>query len=517
MPTRRIILPFLHAIILMVCAQRAIGGDYSFPHASIEWMVTDSELIARCRLIEAASDPTGKWTRATFDLTEVLKGEPLQQVTVFTRSDLFARKLAIPLHEEQIMFFQQTSFDAAGPNAKGSIYPYKPNADWIIDLDQAHRNEQKVLARTADLRELTSMPEVEEAIKTAIASNAQPINPWPRRFGKFFGLWRTRAAGPIGVTIPFMRGSKYAGLHLIVPLDSRIASMPYAESFDVIQFIESKRNIELLKEELNKDSFSRLSRDGDFWSVSSYKRWDAYRSLQAWGVEVKRPAIDVPDDLYIVVTWWSVIASTLLVLLSLTLVSRVARRRLDARRRTFRIAFFDALTLVSVMLALLVAFQWIEGDRVNDAIFANSSARFMARLSNNSLNLYRTTPWPKPIPLSVACYKSPELFKKHLTLRTEISSIKRSAIGFKWIKTTQGASWPTSFALTIPAWSLLILFMLLPGSRALNGLWRGMRARRKSRAGLCRKCGYDLRAGHDRCPECGSISTVPRSTTLGRV
>ncbi len=52
-------------------------------------------------------------------------------------------------------------------------------------------------------------------------------------------------------------------------------------------------------------------------------------------------------------------------------------------------------------------------------------------------------------------------------------------------------------------WTLSLVSALAPA------LWLGrrLRARRRSRAGLCVCCGYDLRATRDRCPECGTVPT----------
>jgi hypothetical protein len=57
-----------------------------------------------------------------------------------------------------------------------------------------------------------------------------------------------------------------------------------------------------------------------------------------------------------------------------------------------------------------------------------------------------------------------------------------------------GVGWST------PYWFLLLLCSLPPGLRA----YLFLRRRRQHRLGLCRRCGYDLRATPDRCPECGA-------------
>jgi hypothetical protein len=63
---------------------------------------------------------------------------------------------------------------------------------------------------------------------------------------------------------------------------------------------------------------------------------------------------------------------------------------------------------------------------------------------------------------------------------------------------------------TVPLWLLVPLFAIPPVR------WARRRRREKLRnaAALCVRCGYDLRASHDRCPECGEPIRVPASIGL---
>lgn len=55
----------------------------------------------------------------------------------------------------------------------------------------------------------------------------------------------------------------------------------------------------------------------------------------------------------------------------------------------------------------------------------------------------------------------------------------------------------------MPYWFALCLVLLWPASRVLVVL-RRWRERRRVLMGLCTKCGYELRATPERCPECGT-------------
>lgn len=58
-----------------------------------------------------------------------------------------------------------------------------------------------------------------------------------------------------------------------------------------------------------------------------------------------------------------------------------------------------------------------------------------------------------------------------------------------------------SYVFIGPLWGITLILCLLP----LLLTVQTVRRRKLARRGLCRHCGYDLRATPDRCPECGTI------------
>ena len=75
-----------------------------------------------------------------------------------------------------------------------------------------------------------------------------------------------------------------------------------------------------------------------------------------------------------------------------------------------------------------------------------------------------------------------------------------SFLGFE-LNSTQGA-----IDVGIPFWFIALLAILLPAWRIVTFF-----RRRRHRLGICARCGYDLRATPDRCPECGAVPIGAKS------
>jgi hypothetical protein len=72
-----------------------------------------------------------------------------------------------------------------------------------------------------------------------------------------------------------------------------------------------------------------------------------------------------------------------------------------------------------------------------------------------------------------------------------------------WTTGNGGSALGTERSITVPHWLLILLTAVAPLAWLRSDLARRHR-RRRVRHNLCPRCGYDLRATPERCPECGA-------------
>ncbi len=189
----------------------------------------------------------------------------------------------------------------------------------------------------------------------------------------------------------------------------------------------------------------------------------------------------------------------------------MAHRRLPIFRRRL----FTALSVLSLLLCVATLLLWIHSHWWQHAIM-------YARAGEGSYRVSAIAMVPGEVDLVTGTYmgefRSPkpgwsysETDSRHSSLRdfgTFIPGERASGwlLGFGFYYADSDAV--TFHAIAIPHWFLALLFAIPP---ALH-LRAIIRSRRLRRAGHCPRCGYDLRATPERCPECGELTAETQRT-----
>ena len=84
--------------------------------------------------------------------------------------------------------------------------------------------------------------------------------------------------------------------------------------------------------------------------------------------------------------------------------------------------------------------------------------------------------------------------------------------GSAWIgfRTIDDGNWPelggSTPLVAVSDWLIAVLAGMVPIRVAITWMWLRRRQRKRVAMGQCLKCGYDLRASPNRCPECGTAA-----------
>ena len=186
----------------------------------------------------------------------------------------------------------------------------------------------------------------------------------------------------------------------------------------------------------------------------------------------------------------------------------------ETRRRSFARHLFTILTGLSLLLCVATAVLWVRSywrfdsvGHVRGPVSNGSLKREMVISARGTILLTRIdstgmgskTKTPLIAGWDWHSYPNPAAIGTLLEV-VRAQGFEMAGLGGFHHHVVSGSSMLDNRTLVLPCWLLVPLFAVLPIMWCRSEL----RRRRRDKAGLCPKCGYDLRATPDRCPECGT-------------
>jgi hypothetical protein len=167
---------------------------------------------------------------------------------------------------------------------------------------------------------------------------------------------------------------------------------------------------------------------------------------------------------------------------------------------------FTFLSAVSLLLCVATCVLWVRSQSRGELVRWDGDRYAVFAAHGVGVFFFGRTPTKNRVPSEprAAYFTAPDLIDMDSIAAGRRVWISRGRLTLYEGVPQDGGPWGRfeDFAASVPLWSACLLTMALPAA------WAGRVARRRLRSissGICRRCGYDLRASPDRCPECGAV------------
>lgn len=177
--------------------------------------------------------------------------------------------------------------------------------------------------------------------------------------------------------------------------------------------------------------------------------------------------------------------------------------------RPMRRKLLNLASALSLLLCAATVVLWVRSYSLFDSFFLSNGQRWWC-IDSHGGSVALVICWRRSG--TVQHWKVGHSPTPALVLYEDIPS-HWQVLGFKRVRTVfvmeRGDALPNLIlnAYSAPFWSVCLLFLIAPALRT-----RSMLRRSVKQIGRCVRCGYDLRATSDRCPECGHIPERAKAT-----